>query len=323
MLKTTLTIITLVLVFQTNVLAQIYVKNPGNVGIGVATPTEKLHIAGKTRIDAIDNVLSFYGPTNAWQFLSFHRGTVRDAWFGLANNNDFWLNKETAGNVIFKQYNGRFVLESGDGDVNIGGALSIRHSKKGASTPGNPSVKDWTLFNMTGTYGNGLQFWAYDNIGCATGGICGAVLTLHDNGNVGIGTTNPVAKLQVNGGIKATQICVDQQCYADYVFDSTYQLPPLQQVEAYIKQNHHLPEVPSEEEVTKNGINLSEHQVILLKKIEELTLYTIDQNKQLQEQASTQKAQAEKLQLLEKLLKEVVDQNNNMKEELLKLKAGK
>jgi hypothetical protein len=107
------------------------------------------------------------------------------------------------------------------------------------------------------------------------------------------------------------------------VFDPGYQLPSLRDVETYIKQNHHLPEVPSEEEVTKNGINLTEHQVILLKKIEELTLYTIDQNKQLQEQASTQKAQAEKLQLLEKLLKEVVDQNNNMKEELSKLKAGK
>jgi hypothetical protein len=322
MFKATLTLIISALVFQTGALAQIYVKNPGNVGIGVAAPSEKLHIAGKTRIDAIENVLSFYGPTNAWQFLSFHRGTVRDAWFGLANNSDFWLNKETAGNIIFRQANGRFVVESGDGDVNIGGALSLRHSQKGASTPGNPSVKDWTLFNMTGVYGNGLQFWAYDNTGCG-GGICGPVFTLNDNGNVGIGTVNPAQKLQVNGTIRATGYIADSHSYADYVFDPGYQLPSLRDIETYIKQNHHLPEVPSEEEVTKNGINLTEHQVILLKKIEELTLYTIDQNKQLQEQASTQKAQAEKLQLLEKLLKEVLDQNNTLTKELLQLKAGK
>lgn len=87
-------------------------------------------------------------------------------------------------------------------------------------------------------------------------------------------------------------------------------------METYIKQHHHLPDVPSEDEVKKNGIDLTGHQVALLKKIEELTLYAIDQNKQLQEQAATQKAQNEKLQQLEKAIEIIMAENNKLKEEL-------
>jgi hypothetical protein len=100
-------------------------------------------------------------------------------------------------------------------------------------------------------------------------------------GNVGIGTAVPSEKLSVNGNIRSKKIIVTQTGWADYVFDSSYQLAPLHQVEKYIQQNKHLPDVPSAAEVRKDGVDLGDNQAVLLKKIEELTLYIIEQNKEL------------------------------------------
>lgn len=99
------------------------------------------------------------------------------------------------------------------------------------------------------------------------------------SGNVVIGTTTAQKQLDVNGNIKARQIKVTQLNWADYVFDSTYRLMPLSQVAGYIATHKHLPEVPSAEVVKSEGIDIGDNQVILLKKIEELTLYIIEQNK--------------------------------------------
>jgi hypothetical protein len=71
-------------------------------------------------------------------------------------------------------------------------------------------------------------------------------------------------------------------------------LPSLRELEGYIRQNHHLPEVPSAEEVKRDGINLTENQAVLLKKIEELTLYVIEQQKKIQELETKMKAMEEK-----------------------------
>jgi hypothetical protein len=103
-------------------------------------------------------------------------------------------------------------------------------------------------------------------------------------GNVGIGTTNPSEKLAVKGNIIAQKIKVTLLGWSDYVFDSTYQLEPLHQVEKYIQQNKHLSGVPSAETVQKQGIDVGDNQAVLLKKIEELTLYVIEQNKKLEAQ---------------------------------------
>ena len=100
-------------------------------------------------------------------------------------------------------------------------------------------------------------------------------------GNVGIGTTNPTSKLTVAGNIHAQEVKVTINAGAvpDYVFANDYKLKSLDEVEDYIKQNSHLPEIPSATEMEKNGLMLAEMNLSLLKKIEELTLYTIELNK--------------------------------------------
>jgi hypothetical protein len=103
-------------------------------------------------------------------------------------------------------------------------------------------------------------------------------------GNVGIGTNSPDQALTVNGTIHSKSVVVDANIFPDYVFKPTYQLPSLTEVKTYIAQNHHLPNVPSAAEVEKNGLNLGEMNKVLVQKVEELTLYLIEQNKQLKEQ---------------------------------------
>ena len=124
-------------------------------------------------------------------------------------------------------------------------------------------------------------------------------------GNVGIGTASTFGyKLAVNGAIGAKEVKVETTSpWPDYVFEPTYQLTPLTKVAQFITENKHLPEVPSAKEVATNGINLGEMDATLLRKIEELTLYLIEVNK---EQAA-QKARMEKLEEENALLKQEID----------------
>jgi hypothetical protein len=103
-------------------------------------------------------------------------------------------------------------------------------------------------------------------------------------GNVGIGTQNPNQKLTVNGTIYGKEVKVDLNVPGpDYVFEKDYKLPSLEDIKSYIDQHKHLPEVPSAKEMEQNGIKVSEMNMILLKKVEELTLYVIELKKENQE----------------------------------------
>lgn len=125
------------------------------------------------------------------------------------------------------------------------------------------------------------------------------------NGNVGIGTANPDAKLAVNGKIHAEEVKIDLRVAPDYVFQkyylgtstlkTDYVMPTLEEVEAFTKVNHHLPEIPSAKQLQKEGMQVGDMVNKLLQKIEELTLYTIEQEKQL-------KAQSLRIEQLEKSL---------------------
>jgi hypothetical protein len=108
-------------------------------------------------------------------------------------------------------------------------------------------------------------------------------MRIHYNGNVGIGTstTTPDEKLTVKGKIHTQEVKVNLlgSLVPDYVFAKDYNLATLKEVETYIIKNSHLPEIPSAKEVEKNGLLLAEMNMKLLKKIEELTLYAIEQEK--------------------------------------------
>ncbi|MEC5145109.1 hypothetical protein [Chitinophaga sp. 212800010-3] len=110
-------------------------------------------------------------------------------------------------------------------------------------------------------------------------------LVLTKGGNFGIGTVKPGSyKLAVEGLLGARKIRVTQQStWADFVFHPNYQLPALAEVENYIRQNGHLPEIPSAAEVKENGVDVGEMNKLLLQKVEELTLYLIRQQKEINE----------------------------------------
>jgi len=122
-------------------------------------------------------------------------------------------------------------------------------------------------------------------------------------GNVGIGTVQiPVGyKLAVAGKMIAEEVKVQLKAnWPDYVFTKDYSLPTLKEVENHIKEKGHLPNIPSAKEVEANkGIELGEMNRKLLEKVEELTLYTIQQEKQL-------KKQSEELNELKKLVQQLV-----------------
>ncbi len=138
-----------------------------------------------------------------------------------------------------------------------------------------------------------------------------SVLVLGSSGKIGMGTdqfscsncTN--YRLFVKDGIKTEKIKVEiaaSNGWADYVFEKDYPLMPLNELDQFIKTNGHLPEVPTTEEAIANGIELKEMNILLLKKVEELTLYTLQQQKQidlqqkeLQEQSKSLKELAEKI----------------------------
>ncbi|MBI4946507.1 MAG: hypothetical protein HY840_08915 [Bacteroidetes bacterium] len=137
-------------------------------------------------------------------------------------------------------------------------------------------------------------------------------LFLADNGNVGLGTANPSAKLDVAGDITTGKVSIGVpgdklvgnyrlyvadgiitgRCrvadistadWSDYVFAKDYALLPIYELERFVKKNKHLPDVPSASEVSKTGIDVAQMDALLLKKIEELTLYTIELQKQIDE----------------------------------------
>lgn len=117
-------------------------------------------------------------------------------------------------------------------------------------------------------------------------------LFISDLGNVGVGSVNPDSKLTVKGKIHAEEVKVDLLVPADYVFQKyyngtsalkpEYKLLPLKEVEDFTKKNNHLPNIPSAEEIQQNGLQLGEMTNILLEKIEELTLYIIEQQKRIE-----------------------------------------
>jgi hypothetical protein len=181
---------------------------------------------------------------------------------------------------------------------NIGGAGASLGFGANANQGSMASITASLVGNGAGNDYGDLKFQTRLN---GSSSLSTALLISHD-GLVGIGTTSPDSKLTVNGTLHSMEVKVDMSILPDYVFESGYRLLPLMDVKTFVDKNHHLPEVPSAKEVAQNGLKLGEMNALLLKKVEELTLYLIEKDKQLTNQQKVIERQDERISVLEKVL---------------------
>ncbi len=153
-----------------------------------------------------------------------------------------------------------------------------------------PTSKISSIMNGAGNAGDRLGFFVQNNGTNPNNNSLVEKLSLLPNGDVGIGTINPNGwKLAVNGKIRAKEIKVETNNWPDFVFEKNYLLPTLKEVENHINVKGHLKNIPSAKEIEENGVLLGDMNSKLLQKIEELTLYTIQQQKEIEKLKSTLK----------------------------------
>ncbi|WP_228443884.1 hypothetical protein [Chryseobacterium indologenes] len=134
---------------------------------------------------------------------------------------------------------------------------------------------------------------------------------------------NELLKISTNGNasligkLEAKEIKITHTPTADFVFESTYDLPKLEEVEKHIKEKKHLPEIASAKTMEKEGVNIGSFQIQLLQKVEELTLYSIEQNKQLK----NQQQRIEQLEAENTELKKLHQEVEQLKKQFLTLKS--
>jgi len=258
---------------ETNFSNKLTIKSNGKVGIGTTSPSAKLHItdqgtSGVTSLQ-LNNRIKFrgdgvmeWGASSNQGILSWDTGR---AVIGAKGGQDLSL---------YANYSEKMRINQ-NGNIGIG-----------TTTPSSKlEIKDATnnQLSLVNSTGNLWQFRA---------GSSGSLIFKDDNieriridalGNVGIGTTTPDAKLAVNGNIHTKEVKVDLlgAVAPDYVFYKDYDLKTLTEVENFITKEGHLPNIPSAKEMEANGIYLKDMNLKLLEKIEELTLYTIQQQKQI------------------------------------------
>ena len=234
----------------------------GNVGIGTTSPTQKLHVAGNAYFSGNANFSGNVGIGT----------TTPDTKLHVSGNTYL-------GGTASIGYSGQSYDEFG---YNIGftgtsNTYTYRRNNYAAS--------------IRMGYNGSIEFRT------APSGTSGANLTLTErmkileNGNVGIGFTNPTQRLSVAGNVnvagilRARDVIVDVNIGADFVFSPSYPLRPLSEVEQFITANKHLPDIAPADTMIQNGVNMGEFQIQLLQKIEELTLYVIEQQKQIEAQS--------------------------------------
>jgi len=277
----------------------------GNVGIGASTidSNDRFHIKmanGKGSFRFIDGNLSG-GYTTRFKMddtclIIGHNSSSKS--FSLTTNDSKRLTILGNGNVGIGTTNPSQKLDI-NGDVNINGGASALRLK--------PSGSDHTYMEFYADSDNPDDRSGY--IGYPNSGnndlyirnemSSGNIIMNYGTGNVGIGTTNPTYKLTVNGTIRSKKVIVDTG-WSDFVFEDDYSLMPLHQLDKFIEENKHLPEIPSAKEVEANGISLGEMDAKLLQKIEELTLYTIEQQKMIDELVKKNEELAKKVEKIQK-----------------------
>jgi len=277
------------------------IQSNGNVGIGTTSPGSLLDLY-HTGTGAILRVGGYATGTSNDAGIDLYAvngsSVPTYARIGLGVNTGS-VGSET-GYLDFSTINGGTLSEKmrilANGNVGIGTTSPISTLYvKGAGYTSAPdgSYAPLIIEDPTGIAGHNI--WAFTTRkGDNTLGIADLFnnktrLFIDGSGNVGIGTINPDTKLAVQGTIHSTEVKVDVNVpVPDYVFEPDYKLVNLNELKAFVDKNHHLPEIPSATEMAKNGLNLGDMDVKLLKKVEELTIYLIDQNKQLNKQITDQ-----------------------------------
>jgi len=281
-LKKRILIITLIgMSFRIN--AQI-TDTGANVGIGITNPSNPLHISSNSN----HHQLRLQGTNGKHSWIQFYpSGDDIINWQAGVNTNGFSIYDISTSQYRFNITNTGNI---GIGTTNASSKLQLMNGNDGISFDSsedwigigfNRSVRNGQIFD---TNKSGWQFTARNDRFSLEGynGAFSNLLNVLKNGNIGIGTvTTGNHKLAVEGSIGAREIKVEANGWSDFVFENNYRLPTLVEVENYIKEKGHLKDIPSAKEVEKNGFFLGEMDAKLLQKIEELTLYVIEQEKRL------------------------------------------
>ena len=250
-------------------LIRMTINNDGNVGIGTITPTRKFEVLSPT------NDIAYFRDNSTASEVNF-RGNATQTIFDFGNR------------PLQVQFNSvpSFTLNtSGNMGIGITSPAQKLHINGNSMLSGaNPKqFYDWSGIAAfsTGIFGNttnDTRFSIYTN-------SAGEAFSVnYYNGNVNIGATNMPAgyKLAIGGDVIAERVVVKLQSnWPDYVFSPNYKRTTLSEIGEFINKNHHLPNVPSAQEVAKNGIDIGQMNSKLLEKIEEMTLYMIEQQKEL------------------------------------------
>lgn len=288
----------------------------GNFGIGTTNPGFKLHVMDRAKFD----------------------GSTAGLWVE-AGSSDWFLGRTGVNGQDFRFYNGgdRITIKK-NGNLGIGTTNPSQKLDVIGNIKASGSITT-SSFNLTGS-GTAMSInvptGSYnalraDNNGQGVGRVhffddtwqngninrSGGTINISGFKGVTLGEwSNPLLiadetqrSVEIDGVVRCREeltIHDATEAFPDYVFEETYDLRNLSEVETYIKANKHLPEVPSAKEVGENGLGIYKMNTLLLKKVEELTLYTIAQEKQLKNQNEKFEAQENRISQLEILLKELV-----------------
>lgn len=240
--------------------------NGGNVGIGVENPQEVLHVNGAIRGGGAHGEVTLKGDNGSITIGATDEQTMR-------------FNTDRSKYVFNIDGTNRMLIQS-DGNVGIGllSPVGRLHVNGGALIVGVGTSESARAANVLKFGDNSyvkIGEWQKDNMLSFSAHSYNFCL-----GNVGIGTTTPQYRLDVAGKIRAKELIIETTG-ADFVFADNYKLRPLSEVKAFIEENKHLPEIKSAQEMQQNGVGVNELQTQLLQKIEELTLYILQQEERI------------------------------------------
>ncbi|MAQ74936.1 MAG: hypothetical protein CL613_01230 [Aquimarina sp.] len=260
----------------------------GKLGIGISNPAAQLHVSGgNIRIDGHELRLEHSSNLLLWGGDIIDNGPMRF-------KADFDGSGESGTSYLFYNENKEDIYVKFDatnqenlikGETEIRGDLNISGSTllKGDLMLSNQDRPQ----GITITKGLDFNISNIENSHFAIKNAFGAdALFIDTKGNIGIGGINAELseQLQINGRVKASGFIADASSFPDYVFAKDYNLMPLQEVKSYTSKNYHLPGMPSEKEVVNNGLDLKKVATISVEKIEELYLYTFEQQQLIDEQ---------------------------------------